>query len=63
MTVQCCICKKVRVGDGWESPHEATPAPSNTYCPACFERSARQLHAEQRAYRQAQLTLVTRRAI
>ncbi len=37
MTVQCCKCKKIRVGDEWiEGEASDILAVSHTYCPACF---------------------------
>ncbi len=40
MTVQCCVCKKIKLEDSWtksqlERPHDV----SHTYCPACLRVS------------------------
>ncbi len=40
MTVQCCVCKKIKHEDSWtkaqlELPHEV----SHTYCPVCLRAS------------------------
>ncbi len=48
MTIQCCVCKKVRVEDAWKrqaAPPEAEV--SHTYCPACRDRTMNTLKAEQ----------------
>ncbi|MBX7256514.1 MAG: hypothetical protein K1Y02_09150 [Candidatus Hydrogenedentes bacterium] len=38
MTVQCCKCKKVRIGRLWVEPsREVTGAVSHSYCPECAE--------------------------
>jgi len=52
LAVQCCVCRKMRIGGKWEKiePFEGEPV-SHTYCPGChaeflkeIERSNR--HAE-----------------
>lgn len=63
MTIQCCMCKRVRVGDGWETPNEPQSTPSSTYCPACFDRYSRELALEREAYRQDCAVLTARTAV
>lgn len=63
MTIQCCMCKRVRVGDGWESSHEAHATPSSTYCPVCFDRYSRELAVEREAYRRDRAALAERAAV
>ena len=47
MTIQCCKCKKVRVGDEWVRPGGAPDAnTSHTYCPVCLEVTVLELRAE-----------------
>ena len=63
MTIQCCMCKRVRVGDDWEAPHESHATPSSTYCPVCFDRYSRQLAAEREAFRQDRSIVTARCAV
>ena len=38
MTVQCCKCKKVRIGRLWVEPsREVDGTVSHSYCPECAE--------------------------
>lgn len=38
MTVQCCKCKRVRVGDAWTFPQGRPDGPvSHSYCPSCAD--------------------------
>lgn len=60
MTVQCCMCKRVRIDDAWQCPAGVEPAPSSTYCPTCFDRYSRQLATEREAFRQDRQALVRR---
>ena len=49
MTVQCCVCKKVKSEDAWTLTHLDRPAEvSHTYCPACLRDSQRAIRQEQR---------------
>lgn len=50
MTIQCCVCKKTKVGDDWRPQ----PAPqgqeiSHTYCPSCLVASVTALTLERAA--------------
>ncbi|MCF6285564.1 MAG: hypothetical protein L3K26_10290 [Candidatus Hydrogenedentes bacterium] len=37
MTVQCCVCKKVKVDEAWKTTGIDHPREvSHTYCPTCF---------------------------
>jgi hypothetical protein len=40
MTVQCCKCKRLRLGDEWVEPleHKLQHA-SHTYCPQCADET------------------------
>lgn len=47
MTVQCCVCKKVKAEDAWK--HETLDRPaevSHTYCPVCLKRSQTAMREE-----------------
>ena len=47
MTIQCCKCKKVRVGDEWVRPGGAPDAnTSHTYCPVCLEATVLELRVQ-----------------
>lgn len=47
MTIQCCKCKKVRVGDEWVRPGGAPDGnTSHTYCPVCLKVTVLELRAE-----------------
>ena len=49
MTIQCCICKKIKVEDGWaKGGIESRSDASHTYCPVCLQQSATAMRAEQR---------------
>ncbi len=52
MTIQCCVCKKVRVDDDWKPFIEPPSVPSSTYCPTCFDRCSQELAIEREAFRQ-----------
>lgn len=47
MTIQCCVCRKVRDDHGWSSAAtEAKPEQtSHGYCPACLKDVYRQIKA------------------
>jgi hypothetical protein len=56
MTVQCCVCEKVRIEDQWlhtDVDHPATV--SHTYCPVCLEKSLAAMRVELAKRRTAQL--------
>ena len=49
MKVQCCVCKKVRVGDGWCSPRGQVACNdhvSHGYCPECAAEAFQKLRRE-----------------
>lgn len=55
MTIQCCVCKKVKEGEGWKLEGlVGRPDASHTYCPHCFKNAMTALRAEQRRKRLAQ---------
>lgn len=40
MTIQCCVCHRVKVEDEWK--HQSVERPqevSHTYCPVCLDAS------------------------
>lgn len=40
MTVQCCVCKKIKQEDSWKNASLVRPQEvSHTYCPACLRAS------------------------
>lgn len=52
MTVQCCVCAKVKIDGKWihdaiKHPHDV----SHTYCPMCLEHSLAAMRAELAARR------------
>jgi hypothetical protein len=58
MTVQCCVCKKVRVENEWTRPACNTPEhASHTYCPTCLKVSLTAMRAELRRAEQAQVAV------
>lgn len=49
MTVQCCVCKRVREGKAWyvtNLPERALGPVSHGYCPVCAARAYEELRAE-----------------
>ena len=38
MRTQCCACRRIKTGDGWQAT-ESPPDPhaTHTYCPACYD--------------------------
>jgi len=58
MTIQCCVCKKIKDGEKWKTDgHGGRSDASHTYCPRCFEKSMTALRAEQRRSRLARTVL------
>ncbi len=48
MKVQCCVCKKVRVGTKWVSQSDPVDVPdlvSHGYCPVCAEHAFAEIRA------------------
>jgi len=40
MTIQCCVCKKVKDEESWTKQQVVSPKDvSHTYCPICLNRS------------------------
>mgnify|MGYP007047113445 CR=1 FL=1 len=49
MTVQCCVCKKVKIDDSWmNTGNEHRRDVSHTYCPTCLRTEATSMAAERR---------------
>lgn len=49
MTIQCCVCHKVKVQDEWIRPsQDHLGRVSHTYCPICLDRSLAAMRAERR---------------
>lgn len=47
MTIQCCVCKKVKVEESWTSnATERAGDVSHTYCPVCLRQSKATMAAE-----------------
>lgn len=49
MTIQCCVCRKIRNDDGtWRDQRAADDMEyvSHTYCQACYEQAMREFDAE-----------------
>ncbi len=47
MTVQCCVCKKVKEDNQWVRRAVQTPgAISHSYCPHCLELSLQAMRTE-----------------
>ena len=47
MTVQCCVCKKVKVEEEWtQNGTEAATQVSHTYFPVCYSEARVQLRGE-----------------
>jgi len=47
MTVQCCVCHRVKVEDAWKHrPVERPQEVSHAYCPACLEQSKKAIREE-----------------
>ena len=47
MTVQCCVCKKVKVEESWTITGIDRPKDvSHTYCPVCLRQSQAAMAAE-----------------
>lgn len=55
MTIQCCMCKKVKVENEWIGRYQPTLYASHSYCPDCFEESKLKMLAEQAAARAARV--------
>ncbi len=55
MKVQCCRCKKFRVGKEWEAL-EAPPSDkiSHGFCPPCLTQTRKEYEAEMRAFAREQ---------
>ncbi len=54
MTVQCCVCKRVREGKAWyvmNVPEQALAPISHGYCPVCASRAFAELRAEAKRLR------------
>jgi hypothetical protein len=47
MQVQCCVCKKLRVGRSWVKPSEDVSQHdlSHGYCPACLDKARKEIQA------------------
>jgi len=46
MTIQCCVCQKLRLDGKWvvrEVPHLPGESVSHTYCPRCVQKLTREL--------------------
>ncbi|HPO15206.1 MAG TPA: hypothetical protein PLI09_17315 [Candidatus Hydrogenedentes bacterium] len=53
MTVQCCVCAKVKEDNHWVHRHVERPKDvSHTYCPNCLEQSLNVMRKELAARRQ-----------
>lgn len=37
MTIQCCVCHKVKEQGEWIRPTQTVSNASHTYCPVCLE--------------------------
>lgn len=49
MTVQCCVCKKVRVDQSWTLENRIHRADvSHSYCPVCLKASVAAMAVERR---------------
>ncbi|MDX9973246.1 MAG: hypothetical protein RBU21_09685 [FCB group bacterium] len=51
MVVQCCVCKRVHIEDGWETVADADlagAAASHGYCPTCLDNAYAEFNALQR---------------
>lgn len=47
MTIQCCVCQRIKVEDTWKHRHVEHPQQvSHTYCPVCLEQSMKALYEE-----------------
>lgn len=47
MTVQCCVCKMVKVDDDWEfDGHGGRADASHTYCPRCLKAATNNMRIE-----------------
>jgi hypothetical protein len=47
MTVQCCMCKMVRIDGEWNHHHQALRGDtSHTYCPVCLDVTLMEIHME-----------------
>ncbi len=47
MTVQCCVCRKVRVAGEWtQNSMDASLQLSHSYCPVCLGETQAQFEAE-----------------
>jgi hypothetical protein len=49
MTMQCCVCKKVKDENSWKNSQNERPAEiSHTYCPTCLHMSRVSMAEERR---------------
>lgn len=48
MAIQCCKCKRVRVGHDWVEPTASSIAGhvSHGFCPVCYEETLMELNAD-----------------
>ena len=48
MTIQCCMCKKVKVDGHWVSRHSVSHGRvTHTYCPVCLALTLDEIKLEQ----------------
>jgi len=53
MLVQCCVCKRVEMGDSWKPADGVIYDASHTYCPDCAVGAQDEILAYQHAIRAA----------
>ncbi len=66
MTVQCCVCKQIRVGKRWCEPRGALlpdEPVSHGYCPTCAAQAFAQLRREEQAAGSCRLASVAQSAL
>lgn len=49
MTIQCCVCKKVKEGENWKlDGHGGRSEASHTYCPRCLKSTVAEIRGQRR---------------